>query len=64
MMMMRTAVLLTAISTAIASSCPTTLDLSVEIDDGTMLYYAIVPPYLCGRLEVEHEDGFRIYKDG
>ena len=22
-----------------------------------MLYYAIVPPYLCGRLEVEHEDG-------
>ena len=56
MMMMRIAVLLTAISTAIAS-CPTTLDLSVEIDDGTMLYYAIVPPYLCGRLEVEHEDG-------
>ena len=54
--MMRIAVLLTAISTAIAS-CPTTLDLSVEIDDGTMLYYAIVPPYLCGRLEVEHEDG-------
>ena len=53
---MRIAVLLTAISTAIAS-CPTTLDLSVEIDDGTMLYYAIVPPYLCGRLEVEHEDG-------
>ena len=38
-------------------SCPATLDLSVEIDDGTMLYYAIVPPYLCGRLEVEHEDG-------
>ena len=56
MMMMRIAVLLTAISTAIAS-CPTTLDLSVEIDDGSMLYYAIVPPYLCGRLEVEHEDG-------
>jgi hypothetical protein len=56
MVMMRIAVLLTAISTAIAS-CPTTLDLSVEIDDGTMLYYAIVPPYLCGRLEVEHEDG-------
>ena len=53
---MRIAVLLTAISTAIAS-CPTTLDLSVEIDDGAMLYYAIVPPYLCGRLEVEHEDG-------
>ena len=38
------------------SSCPPTLDLSVEIDSSTTLYYAIAPPYLCGRLEVDNDD--------
>ena len=38
------------------SSCPPTLDLSVEIDSSATLYYAIAPPYLCGRLEVDNDD--------
>ena len=63
-MMVRNAVLPLLLAAAIAtvivngqeSSCPPTLDLSVEIDSSATLYYAIAPPYLCGRLEVDNDD--------
>lgn len=62
-MMVRNAVLpllAAAIATVIVNgqepSCPPTLDLSVEIDSSATLHYAIVPPYLCGRLEVDNDD--------
>jgi hypothetical protein len=44
-------------------TCPDTLDQSYEIDEGTTLYYALVPSdpvasgngFFCGRLEVEND---------
>jgi hypothetical protein len=59
-MMVRNAalpLLAAAIATVIVNGqCPATLDLSVEIGSSATLYYAIAPPYLCGRLEVDNDD--------